>query len=177
MSAYLDEAYFQWLYAQVSPVRNSNPSRSYWNLLGIIHEKDFYWWVPNDDNRAEDGRDLRHEFLEQAGVKTVDGLWFTNPCSMLELFIGLSRRLSFETDRPADEWFWELLDNLALRQYNDAVHIPQIKVEETLDRVIWRTYHPDGSGGLFPLRRADKDQRGVELWYQISDYLYERSYV
>jgi hypothetical protein len=42
----------------------------------------------------------------------------------------------------------------------------------TCQRVINRTYGPDGSGGLFPLHKPHiLDQRRVELWYQMQYYL------
>jgi hypothetical protein len=44
-------------------------------------------------------------------------------------------------------------------------------VDEILERVIGRTYRPDGRGGFFPLRYAEKDQREVELWYQLNAYV------
>lgn len=174
MSADLDELYFEWLYGQISSVKLKNPSRTYWNLFRILFKKEFIWWVPNDDNRVEDGKDLRYEFLEDAKESaTVD--WLDLGCSMLELFIGLSRRLAFETNAEPAEWFWELLENLDLRQYNDRVIIPCDEVEAALDKVIWRTYKRNGSGGLFPLKRARQDQREVELWYQLGEYILERS--
>lgn len=174
MSAILDELYFKWLYSQVSSVRRKDPSRTYWALLKILFTTEFIWMVPNDDNRVEDGKDLRYEFLEENEMEATDKDWLHIGCSMLELFIGLSRRLEFEDGQEAREWFWELLRNIKLDDYNDNVPIPRGLVEDTLNRVIWRTYDYNGCGGLFPLRRPERDQRGVELWYQLSAYLLER---
>ena len=36
-----------------------------------------------------------------------------------------------------------------------------------------RRYKRSGEGGLFPLKNAAKDQRKVEIWYQLSSYLLE----
>lgn len=90
---------------------------------------------------------------------------------MLELLIGLSRRLSFEEDGDSRRWFWQLLTNVNLAQYNDKEKLPLATVDEVLQRVIWRTYNTNGIGGLFPLNNPSKDQREVELWYQMSAYL------
>lgn len=179
MSAYLDELYFDWLYSQVCSVKVKSPSRTYRNLLHILYTKEFVWLVPNDDNRAEDGKDLRDEFLrvEHVKVANYDRLWMELGCSMLELLIAVSRRLEFETDIPAKEWFWEILENLNLHKLNDQKTISRHNVEDILDRVIWRTYERDGSGGLFPLVNAEKDQRKVEIWYQLSAYILERNIV
>lgn len=176
MSAPLDELYFEWLYSQVSSVKLKNPQRTYWKLLRILFTHEFVWIIPNDDNRCEDGKDLRYDFLRCKGMEPEDAgrLWLDEDCSMLELLIGLSRRLAFDTNADEGEWFWELLENIGLHEYNDSVHIPEQHVKAMLDRVIWRTYRRNGHGGLFPLRRPREDQRDVELWYQLNAYLIER---
>ena len=129
--------------------------------------------MPNDDNRATEGQDLREEFLETSGIDIVDENWMTLGCSFLEMLIALSRRLDFETSAGAREWFWCLLDNLELRHLTDAVDIPPESIDEKINAVIWRTYSFNGRGGLFPLRHPAKDQRQVELWYQLNAYLLE----
>lgn len=173
MSRPLDEAYFDWLYDQVGSVRIGNPSKTYWKMLELLFFKEFVWIVSNDDNRAEDGRDLRLEFVNEKGIKA-DRNWMDLGCSMLELLIGLSRRLAFEADGRASDWFWKLINNIGLDQYHDGMHLPKEKINEILDNIIWRNYRPNGHGGLFPLDHAVEDQREVELWYQLSAYLLER---
>lgn len=175
MSAYLDELYFEWLYSQIGSLKSRNPAHTYWKLFKALFSKEFVWLIPNDDNRVEDGKDLRLEFLDAKEINCEDENWLQMGCSMLELLIGLSRRLAFETNAEPDEWFWELLENLGLRKYNDRVEFSREEVEDVLDRVIWRTYRRDGKGGLFPLRHCKQDQRDVELWYQLSAYVLERT--
>ena len=173
----LDETYFHWLYGQVAAVRIKNPARSYWALLRALHSTEFVWLIANDDNRLEDGRDLRSEFILDEGIDSVEKDWMTIGCSMLEMLIGLSRRLAFESDNddPA-RWFWHLLNNINLGNFNDS-HIQSEQqldyINQVLEQVIWRNYRQDGRGGLFPLRRPQEDQRQVELWYQLSSYLIE----
>ncbi len=96
-------------------------------------------------------------------------------CSMLEMLIAFSRRLSFETEGAPRVWFWHMLENLDLAQFNDKEYndLHQRGIDAALDQVIWRTYSPDGYGGLFPLRHPREDQRDVEIWYQLSAYLME----
>lgn len=179
MSAYLDQLYFDWLYSQVCSVKVKNPTHTFRNLLHILYTKEFVWIIPNDDNRALDGRELRYDFLreEELNLSPQDKRWMDLGCSMLELLIGIARRLEFETDVPAKDWFWELLENLNLHKLNDERQISRHNVEEVLDRVIWRLYERDGKGGLFPLVHAEKDQRKVEIRYQLSEYIFERDIV
>jgi hypothetical protein len=175
MNAPLDELYFVWLYRQVASVEETNPSKTYWELLHKLFTKEFVWLIPNDDNRLEDGRDLRIEFINEQGIRDVDETWLRLGCSMLELFVGLSRRLSFEADGEPQTWFWHLIENLGLEEYNDNWRLSEQHIEKVLDQVIWRTYKRNGHGGLFPLKRARRDQRDIELWYQLSAYVLERA--
>jgi hypothetical protein len=176
VSAYLDERYFDWLYAQVCSVRVRNPSKTYRQLLDLLYSKEFLWMVPNDDNREEDGKDLRFEFLEEEGIDVSerDTLWLELPCSVLEFLVALARLFAFEYEGEVSERFWELLGNLELDQYNDRAEIDREAIEAVLDRLIWRKYHYNGGGGLFPLRYPERDQRWVEVWYQLNAYILER---
>lgn len=164
-----------WLYSQVGSVKLRNKSKSHWSLIKQLYTKEFVWIIPNDDNRVEDGRDLRHEFLETCGIDGADSDWVGLGCSMLEMLIGLSRRLSFEAEGEPRVWFWHLIEMLDLEQYTDRVYneAAEKRIDETLDTVIFRNYAPDGSGGLFPLNHPNEDQREVEIWYQLNAYLLE----
>lgn len=177
MNAFLDQQHFDWLYRQVCPVRGRRSTKSYRELFYILFTKEVIWLVPNDDNRLEDGKDLRTEFLHDEFITLApsDQLWMDLGCSFLEFLIGIARRCAFETDTTQEEWFWELMENLGLGDLDDRKRINVEEVETILDRVIWRTYNPDGTGGLFPLERANEDQRKVEIWYQLSAYILERS--
>lgn len=164
----LEGDYFNWLYSLVASTSNPNPSRSYFQLLEMMHTKRFTWFIPNDDNRVEDGLELRYEY-RNGPLETEDC------CSFLEMLIALSRRAGFETDQDPAEWFWHLTDNMGLRQYSDEVFMDSEpgEVRYILDRVVDREYDRNGHGGLFPLQNPSGDQTKVELWYQLSSYLLE----
>ena len=171
-----DEDYFVWLYSQVGVVRLKNPARTHWALLRQLYQIEFIWLVPNDDNRVDDAYDLRVEFLENYdGAESIDLEWQHLGCSVLEVLVALSRRLSFFTDIDPHEWFWEMLENIdiGMAHTNDQHYNQEIRrdVNDIIERVIWRNYEPDGKGGLFPLEAPAQDQRRVELWYQMSAYL------
>lgn len=170
----LDERYLDWLYKAIGPSRNRNPARTYWLLAVELHRKAFEWFVPNDDNRVQDGLELRLEFVEETAAEH-DEVWLEEQCSMLEMLIALSRRCAFETSEDPYNWFHVLLDNLGLRAFVDESFDDdfQLNVDVILTAVIDRTYSPDGRGGLFPLKEATQDQREVEIWYQMSSYILE----
>ena len=175
MSHDLDELYFQWLYSLTGSVKLRDKKKTHWTLLRQLFKKEFVWIVPNDDNRVEDGRDLRFVFSDATGV-ALDQEWMDLGCSMLEMLIALAHRLQFEDGRKADKWFWRLMDNLDLEELTDKVwgDMTEEAVDDVLERVIWRQYEPDGLGGLFPLEHPTTDQREVEIWYQLSAYLLEQ---
>lgn len=177
----LDGAYLEWLYSQVGIVQNRNPARSHWKLLFLMYTTQYRWFIPNDDNRVEDGKALRLEFLRQTRFQLDDpyGLWINLECSMLEMIVALAQRVAFESDGSSAEWFWRLMHNLELDGYTDAIWeiAVQEEVEEVLERINSRKYNRSGTGGLFPLRTPEHDQRKVELWYQMQAYLFEGLYV
>lgn len=176
------QAYFEYLY---DLVKEDAPERKdYWMLLSDLQAFKFYWSVEHDENRAQDGIDLRRRYLE--------GEWWANgeealsgECSMLEMLIALAERMAFElagTDVSPDIYrtgscFWEMIENLGLTRYSDGeyerLNGPFV-VNKTLHDVVTRNYDETGVGGIFPLRGDYGDQRYVELWYQMQEYLAER---
>lgn len=179
MTTPLDDLYLEWLCGQLTSVRTKDPDKTYWQLIRQLYSKEFVWLVPNDDNRVEDGRDLRIEFITSLRVEHVDSEWIGLGCSVLELLVGISRRLTFEAEGTVKRWFWELISNLNI-EYNDTTYNRMgflrtyDNVDAVLERFIWRTYRKNGSGGLFPLNKPESDQTQVEIWYQLSAYLLER---
>ena len=173
----LDEAYLRWLYSQVASPRLRSPQKTFWKLTRTMYTTEFVWLVPNDDNRVEDGKCLRDEFLEKSRTHRVDSAWLALGCSFLEMIIALSRRLAFEAQRTPDWWFWQMMENLGLQDCHDASEIDEDEIRRKLETVIWRTYKSNGHGGLFPLTRPTLDQRKVELWYQLNTYLLANDYV
>lgn len=168
----LDDFYLTWLYSQVGDVKERNKSRTYWKLFRQMYKTEFVWIIPNDDNRVQDGRALHHEWVDEEDINVKDE-WWGPGCSFLEMLIALSRRLAFEGEGHPATWFWHLMENLRLQDYTDHIQYDPREVDEILQRVILRTFRSNGEGGLFPLRHARKDQRNVEIWYQMQAYLIE----
>lgn len=170
----LEHAYFNWLYAKVCDVRSTSKSKQFEILLQELHRTEFTWIVTGDDNRAEDGRDLREEFYEMSTVDA-DEDWFNEGCSVLEMLIALARRAAFETGESTEKWFWLMLENLGLSKLSDNKKPNRDAIKNTLEIFVWRMYDELGHGGIFPLRETEYDQRYVELWYQLSEYLWQNN--
>jgi hypothetical protein len=170
MAEPLDELYIAWLYAQISNVNLRSSRRTHWALMSTLYTCEFVALVPNDDNRVEDIKDLKKEFLFDAEIPYAQPTWFEH-CSFLELLIVLSRLLDFETDFGIEYCFWHLLENIGLSEYNDNKKFSEQEVEEIVDTVVSRNYDRNGRGGLFPLEKSRDDQREIDLWYQLNAYV------
>lgn len=169
----MDQGYFEWLCEIVDA---DNPDLPFIGLMKHLYDTYFDTntaaLVPNDDNRIEDGKNLRHIYWEQTG-EFVDG----TICTMLEMMIALSQRMcdtmGFEDFVPL---FWEMIDNLGLMSMSDGLYYEPENIDE-VDEIVGiflnRDYCYDGTGGLFPLKDPPDDQRKTEIWYQMSSYLME----
>lgn len=165
----IEAEYFNWLCAKVVPLR----SNQYQELLRILYTTEYVWTIAGDRNRCDDGCELRRYFLDQVRTRASQS-WLDEPCSVLEMLIAFADRASFQTDRPMQEWFWKFIENLRLEDYRHLSRSDIPVIEEVLHVFIWRLYERNGQGGMFPLHRAKRDQRRVEIWYQFCDYLQDR---
>ena len=177
--------YFEWLYSHIGSVKDPNPEHGYWLLAEQLHTTPFNWFVPNDDNRASDGVALRDDFRDEIHAWGPD-FHTHDDCSMLEMLVALAQRMTEETDDlgiddGVGEWCWRLLGHLGLQKFSDAAYLRESmgveeQVQYVLTTLIERKYDADGKGGLFPLTHPQRDQRSVEIWYQMSDYILEISH-
>ena len=159
-------SYFDWLTSQIAV----EGRRTYQSLFLKLFNTEFVWTLEGDDNRVKDGLDLRREF-SGGNLRKVQ---FPEFISILEVLLGLSRRLAFLTGGEAPLWAWQLIENLHLDGCSDPVsRTAQGHIDEVLDAVVWRTYQRNGRGGFFPLRNTKEDQRKIELWYQMQAYVSE----
>lgn len=169
--------YFEWLCSFVKPfVLN----RSYRFLMLHLFRTDFYAVIPMDENRASDGIELRYRFGREKRIRMSDiaNVLDVKDCSVLEMMIALSLRCEEQiVDEPdvgdrTRKLFWSMINNLGLNRMDDESY-DSFEVEDRLDIFMNREYKPDGTGGLFKLRRTRHDLRNVEIWYQMMWYLSE----
>lgn len=174
----ISEEYFEWLYEMMCSERYSD-NTSYRNLLIHLHNIEFRYLIPNDQNRAEDGAELRYRFAVTHGYRyTYESALraLPQPCSVLEMMIALAVRCEENImDDPklgdrTGQWFWAMVTNLGLGSMHDELYDFEY-VQSTIDRFLDRRYSPDGRGGLFTIRNADRDLRDVEIAYQLFWYL------
>lgn len=172
----MNTKYFGWLKSIVLPAPNNKPYNKllnslYFETFDPISDYQDYDIAEYDDNRASDGKYLRYIYSGEED-------WDNGYSSILEMLIALANRfdgcVGFNPMDTTDvrKNFWIMIRNLGLWTYDDTHFI-----EEQVDEILWifktRNYRTDGSGGLFPLKNPKKDQRKIEIWAQLQEYLVE----
>ena len=155
--------YYSWLIRQL----NISSDCNYTKLLKKLFDTDFIYIMDRDQNRAEDGVELRQRYCETTGY----GLSMNRPCSVLELMISCAMHVeafmnSADYKDRTNVWFWEMITSLGLRSYND-IRYDELEVTTILMRFMNRNYEPNGRGGLFTVINPEEDMRSVEIWYQL----------
>lgn len=166
--------YFEWLYNSVCD-KKSLRGKSYKKLFMFLHNTEFRYSIPMDENRAIDGLDLRYRFALNGDygfiTDSLDG-----PCSVLEMMIALAIRCEEHIMDDPDigdrtgKWFWDMIDNLGLISMSDS-RFDRRYVNEQVSIFLDREYEPNGNGGLFTVKNSGYDLRYVEIWYQMCWYL------
>lgn len=170
--------YFEWLYSIVEKKRRPDQV-SFRKLLMHLHNIEFKYSILRDQNRAEDGMDLRYRYAISNGysdsANTVMDI-LEGPCSVLEMMVALSIRCEENImDDPnvgdrTSQWFWGMIVNLGLGSMTNDRYDRRY-VDDVIFRFLDRDYDPDGKGGLFRIRQCDRDLRTVEIWYQLCWYI------
>ena len=170
----INDDYFESLCEVVDSKRFSKHV-SYRKLLMHLHNIEFTWFIPYDDNRADDGIMLRRKYaLAHHDEELSD--YISGPCSVLEMMAALAIRCeeSIMDDtlfgNRTGQWFWGMIRNLGLSPMNDSNFDAEF-VDDVIARFLNREYEPDGKGGLFTIKNCDHDLRTVEIWRQLSWYL------
>lgn len=169
----MDERYFEWIACLVCGGRNGG-RRSYRRLLACLHEREFTYLIPLDENRAIDGVDLRYRFAYETGRRDIPDVG--RPCSLLEMMAALCLRCEEQImDDPeignrTGQWFFAMLESMGLEGMDD-ISFNARTAKARIDTCLERRYEPDGRGGFFTVPGSRYDMRDVEIWYQAMWYL------
>lgn len=173
----LYDEYFEWMCKVVGNYKKRRRS-SYKKLLKYLHDKEFIFTLEMDENRAEDGIDLRYRYAydyRRSGPRVIECL-DDGPCSILEMMVALAIRCEErimedpELGDRTSQWFWDMVENLGLASMDDN-KFDEHNVEKIVDRFLNREYEENGEGGLFTVKNCRVDLRTVEIWYQMCWYL------
>lgn len=165
--------YFEWMYSIVASDRFA-PSVSYRRLFEFLHDVEFTYFVPHDENRAADGVKLRYRYCLHHDCEDLE-YCLDGPCSVLEMMVALAFRCEEFImsdpnygDRTA-QWFWSMISSLGLSPMTDY-NFDELLVNDIITTFLNREYAPDGKGGLFTIRRWNRDAREAEIWQQLLAY-------
>ena len=170
----VNDRYFEWL-CELVDIGRFAKRVSYRKLLMRLHDIDFTWFIPHDDNRADDGIQLRRRYGLVCEDMTLPN-YIHGPCSVLEMMVALAIRCEetimddAQLGNRTGHWFWGMIRNLGLSHMIDP-EFDRNYVDDVIARFLNREYEPDGRGGLFTVRNCDQDMRDVEIWCQLSWYL------
>lgn len=169
--------YLEWMYKLVCDDHYTK-NLSYRKLFTYLYDTPFEYTKPMDENRYEDGLDLRYKFGYEHDIddSIISAYLDNRPCSVLEMMIALSIRL--ETNIMCNEefgdrvgqWFWEMLVNLGLGKMNDR-NFDEARFYDVMHTFMSNEYSRNGKGGLFSTKDDTKDMRILDIWYQMHAYL------
>ncbi len=173
----LNNKYFKWIYQLVCDDKY-HKRISYKKLFNHLNDIEFISIIEMDNNRAEDGIDLRYRFGYEHHYESsiIKKYLDDRPCSVLEMITSLAIRCEENIMNDPDigdrtsKWFWNMIDSLGLSSMNDNGYNPDY-VDDVVYRFLNREYGRNGDGGLFTVNNAKQDLRDVEIWYQMCWYL------
>ena len=172
----INDEYFEWL-CELVDIQRFSKHLTYRKLLMHLHNIEFTWTIPRDDNRADDGIQLRRRF----GLVRDDlslQKYLRGSCSVLEMMVALAVRCEESIMDDAllgnrtGQWFWGMIHNLGLSPMTDN-RFDREFVDDVIARFLNREYESNGRGGLFTVRNNMYDMRAVEIWSQLNWYLDE----
>jgi len=166
--------YFEWMYQLMCRGRFA-PSITYRKLFASLHDAEFTYFVPYDENRAGDGIALRYRYCVYHNCESME-YCLDGPCSVLEMMVALAIKCEERImcnpekgDRTA-QWFWDMVSSLGLSSMSDY-NFNKRTVDEAIWRLLNRTYDRNGKGGLFTIRGWRRNAREAEIWHQLMAYL------
>ena len=143
-------------------------------IVLALAKVEFVWRHPMDENRAIDGLELRDDFEYETGEYLDKSSGVLPNCSFFEMLAALSIRCENQLMRNlslgdrTSRWFFEFLDNLGIESDMRTEEIEGIVLD-----FMNGNYDPNGEGGMFPLKRSGINQRGEQIWKQLSAYINE----
>lgn len=165
--------YFEWMYDLVCYGRFAE-AIAYRRLFELLHRTEFVYFIPHDENRAEDGISLRYHYCVSHECEDLEQ-YLDGPCSILEMMVALAIReehIMSDPDRGdrTAQWFWTMISSLGLSGMTDY-NFDEEFVNDSVAKFLNREYSPDGKGGLFTIRKWKRDARTAEIWHQLLAYL------
>lgn len=117
-------------------------------------ELDFMWYIPEDEDKAIQALRMRDEYCYETGMPSPRQA----PPSFLEVFVSITDTLTAMLYQDRESFTKSILLNVGARSFSDDGRLPSEIHEEALiiaERVMYRTYSRNGTGGLFRIPGVD----------------------
>lgn len=123
-------------------------------LASVWDELDFTWYIPEDEDKAIQALRMRDEYCYETGMPSPRQA----PASFLEVFVSITDTLTAMLYQDRESFTKSILLNVGARSYSDdgcptsEIHEEALNIAE---RVMYRTYSRNGTGGLFRIPGVD----------------------
>lgn len=127
---------------------------NYSELASVWDELDFVWYIPEDEDRTIQALRMRDEYCYETGMPSPRQA----PASFLEVLVSITDTLTAMLYQDRESFTKSILLNMGARSYSDDGRPPSEIHEEALniaERVMYRTYSRNGTGGLFRIPGMD----------------------
>ena len=127
---------------------------NYSELASVWDELDFVWYIPEDEDKAVQALRMRDEYRYETSMPSPRQA----PASFLEVFVSITDSLTAMLYQDREVFTKSILLNMGARSYSDDGRLPSEIHEgalEIAERVMYRTYGRNGSGGLFRIPGAN----------------------
>lgn len=127
---------------------------NYSELASVWDELDFVWYIPEDEDKAVQALRMRDEYCYEMSIPSPRQA----PASFLEVFVSITDSLTAMLYQDREVFTKSILLNMGARSYSDDGRLPSEIHEgalEIAERVMYRTYGRNGSGGLFRIPGED----------------------
>lgn len=127
---------------------------NYTELALVWDELDFVWYIPEDEDKAIQALRVRDEYCYETGMSSPRQA----PPSFLEVFVSITDTLTAMLYQDRESFTKSILLNMGARSYSDDWRPPSEIRKESLsiaERVMYRTYSRNGTGGLFRIPGVD----------------------
>lgn len=169
--------YNQWLLEKIHGYDTQYSDFS--KLLDLLSSIDYVYYAyhnGSDKDRYRDGLNLRNIYSESTDDFYI--LSWAQDCSVLEMLIALAIKIDFgimgiPNKDNAYYWFWLMLENLGLIKFSDK-KFDEHDARKIISDWLYRDIDFNGSGGIFPLKISETDQRNESTWSQLNYYINER---
>lgn len=150
----------------------------YHKLFRALHNIVFTYIFERDDNRDEDGYDLREDYeIPNYFDKDIKKAFYDRDTSVLEVLIGLSIRVDNDfigdpVEEHPEKFFMEMIKNFGLIKFKNN-NYREYEIIKIVNRWMNREFEKNGQGSPFPVRYDRRDQRKLEIWDQMNSYINE----